>query len=828
MNVPVRFSLRALATTVLAAGTSAALAATITVNSVLDTAADDGVCTLREAIIAANTNTASGVTAGECTAGAAGADTIAFNIGGSGVRTIALTSILPVVSEPLTIDGYSQTGANANTLAVGDNAVLLIRIDAAALPNLARILQFGPGANGSNVTGLNIGNANGGVIFFNTVTGGSVTGNFLGTDATGSTAQSNITPIIELLGASGITIGGTTPAARNVMPATAGAGSGTILISNGGTNTIQGNYLGVNAAGTASMQAGPGTEGVTLFASTSNTIGGVRQVGGNVIVTTDRGIFIGAVANNTTIQGNLIGTNATGTAGLGAGTGIETNNAPLNGVIGGSAAGLGNVISGLATGIILIDNANNFAIKGNLIGTDITGTLPIPNGGDGISIQTTSGGTLIGGTGAGDGNVIAFNQGAGVRFFFSNAFTGYGILGNAIFGNGGLGISLDGGGAPIANDAGDPDTGPNNLQNFPVITSAVVAAGTATISGTLNSTPSTAFRLEFFSNAACDASGNGEGQTFIGFANVMTDGAGNVSFGPLTFPASGAQPVITATATDPGNNTSEFSVCLAAPPLPTLSINNVSANEGNSGTTPFTFTVTLSAASASTVTVNYASADGSATAGSDYTAAAGTLTFAPGVTTQTITVNANGDTAVEPDETFTVNLSAPTNATIAAGTGTGTIVNDDAVTLPTLSINNVSANEGNSGTTPFTFTVTLSAASASTVTVNYASADGSAGAGSDYSAASGTLTFAPGVTTQTITVNVNGDTTVEPNETFTVNLSAPTNASLAAGTGVGTIVNDDSATPSPNVVIPTMSQWGIALLALMLGALAALPLRRRR
>ena len=207
--------------------------------------------------------------------------------------------------------------------------------------------------------------------------------------------------------------------------------------------------------------------------------------------------------------------------------------------------------------------------------------------------------------------------------------------------------------------------------------------------------------------------------------------------------------------------------------LPTLSINNMSAAEGNAGTTPFVFTVTLSPASASTMTVNFTTANGTALAGSDYVATSGMLTFAPGVLTQTITVSVNGDATPEADETFSVVLSAPTNATIAVGTGTGTIVNDDVAAVPTLSINNVSANEGNSGTTPFVFTVTLSAASASTVTVGYATAGGTATAGSDYAATSGTVTFNAGVTSQVITVNVTGDTTVEPDEGFTVTLSSP-------------------------------------------------------
>ncbi|MBV9495282.1 MAG: right-handed parallel beta-helix repeat-containing protein, partial [Acidobacteria bacterium] len=234
---------------------------------------------------------------------------------------------------------------------------------------------------------------------------------------------------------------------------------------------------------------------------------------------------------------------------------------------------------------------------------------------------------------------------------------------------------------------------------------------------------------------------------------------------------------------------------------PTLSIGNVSQNEGNSGTTSFTFPVTLSAASGQTVTVNYATAAGTATSGTDFTPASGTLTFAPGVTTQNVTVQVTGDTVNEANETFTVNLSTPTNATIATGTGTGTIVNDDA--QPTLSIAGVSQAEGNSSTTAFTFAVTLSAASEQTVTVNYATSDGSATAGSDYTATSGTLTFAPGVTSQNVTVLVNGDTTKEPNETFQVTLTSPSNATIATATATGTIVDDDTA--------PTLSIGNVTL-----------------
>jgi Calx-beta domain len=152
----------------------------------------------------------------------------------------------------------------------------------------------------------------------------------------------------------------------------------------------------------------------------------------------------------------------------------------------------------------------------------------------------------------------------------------------------------------------------------------------------------------------------------------------------------------------------------------------------------------------------------------------------------------NGDTTVEPNETFMVNLSGASGATILNSQGVGTITNDDSAGLPTLSISDFSVNEGNSGTTLANFTATLSAAAASTVTVNYATADATATAGSDYVAQSGTLTFTAGQISKTIAVVVNGDTSVEPNETFTVNLTSPVGATLADAQGVGTIVNDDA------------------------------------
>jgi hypothetical protein len=223
---------------------------------------------------------------------------------------------------------------------------------------------------------------------------------------------------------------------------------------------------------------------------------------------------------------------------------------------------------------------------------------------------------------------------------------------------------------------------------------------------------------------------------------------------------------------------------------PTLSINNVTVTEGNSGTSNAGFTVTLSAVSSKPVTVNFATADGSAIAGQDYRAVSGTLTFPPGTASRPITVVVLGDTVDERDpETFTINLSTPTNATLAGARGVGAIQDDDAP--PSLAINNVTATEGNTGTTDARFTVTLSAASGQPVTVSFATANNSAIATADYQAVIGVLTFPPGATTQPLIVPVVGDFVGETNETFFVNLSSATNAVIATAQGVGTIVDDD-------------------------------------
>ncbi|BAZ28864.1 Na-Ca exchanger/integrin-beta [Cylindrospermum sp. NIES-4074] len=226
------------------------------------------------------------------------------------------------------------------------------------------------------------------------------------------------------------------------------------------------------------------------------------------------------------------------------------------------------------------------------------------------------------------------------------------------------------------------------------------------------------------------------------------------------------------------------------PLQPTLSVNNVSVTEGNSGTTNAQFTITLSAASTQQVSVNYTTANGTAFAGNDYNSTNGTLTFAPGETSKTVNVGVIGDLFNETNETFQLQLSNPTNTGIKTALGTATIIDNDA--LPSLTISSLSLAEGDSGTRNATFNVQLSSASGQPVTVSYGTTDGTALAGQDYTATSGILTFSPGTTLLTINVPILGDTTVEENETFTVNLGNANGATIVTNQGTGTILNDDT------------------------------------
>lgn len=225
-------------------------------------------------------------------------------------------------------------------------------------------------------------------------------------------------------------------------------------------------------------------------------------------------------------------------------------------------------------------------------------------------------------------------------------------------------------------------------------------------------------------------------------------------------------------------------------PLPSLSVADAAFAEGNSGIKRMAFTVTLSAAAAAPVTVAYATANGTATAGSDYVAQSGLLTFAAGETQKVVRIVVNGDTLAEAHETFNLLLSTPAGATIADGTATGRINDDD--TPPSLRINDITVTEGNAGTADAVFTIRLSKAWTQAVTVGFATLDGTARAGSDYVATSGHITFAAGETVKTIAVPVVGDRLAEGNERFSVVLSNPSGATIADATGLANIADTDA------------------------------------
>ena len=540
-------------------------ATTITVNSAADVVANDGFCTMREAIGAANNNLASGGMSGECLAGQPGpvVDTIAFSIPGTGVHTITPTSVFPQIIDIVTVDGYTQPGASANTLSVGDNAVLLIAFDATNLTDALFAMHggsFGGGdSGGSTIRGLAIHHIDRGSAFIigtgfgNGVSNIKLKGNFIGTGA----GDSSNSTAISCESSSGLVVGGSAPADRNVVTT---SGSDAILMNQCSNGFIQGNYFGISPDG--SSHIGNPFNGIEVVqGANSNLIGGSAAGEGNVISgASSSGLKIDVSCDGNIVQGNLIGTDAAGTGAIGNAFGVNLGTTS-NTVIGGSAAGEGNVIAGNSFGILINQNAGT-TIQGNSIGVDANGS-PLPNVSTGILVATGSSETLslIGGTAPGEGNVISNSCGNGVAI--QGDVTHWSILGNSIRSSGGLGIALQGGAGPTTNDPGDGDTGSNNLQNYPVLTSASVAGGIATISGTFDSEFNKQYRLEFFASVECNKSGFGEGQTFLGFANVTTDGSGNASFGPLTF--SGApnnQTAFAATATDPDGNTSEFSMCL--------------------------------------------------------------------------------------------------------------------------------------------------------------------------------------------------------------------------------------------------------------------------
>jgi parallel beta-helix repeat protein len=398
-----------------------------------------------------------------------------------------------------------------------------------------------------NTTGIDIGDTNDNLI----------QGNLIGTNALGTAALDNTSVSIAIEGTgTGNLIGGATAAARNII---AGTGdTGLIILADGATNVIQGNYIGTDVTGTVALL----THGITLSGGSNHTIAN------NVIATSYSAISLGSSpggpATGMTIQGNYLGTDVTGNKllpGVGInGYGIWISGAQNN-MIGGPGAGQGNVIGGYQYGTYIdseVANTGN-VFQGNSIGLGADGQSAIPNIFAGIAVFG-GGHATIGGTATGEENVIAFS-GLGVfpRVIAPGVWvvgsTGNVIVGNSIFGNTGKGIDFyfPANPLPYPNDVGDPDSGPNNLQNFPLLTGVTITPTNIRVQGTLNSTPSHLFLFEFYANfTPLHPAEFLQGKAFLGVAGapVATNGQGNASF-DVTFALPTVPNLwISATATD--------------------------------------------------------------------------------------------------------------------------------------------------------------------------------------------------------------------------------------------------------------------------------------
>ena len=403
-------------------------------------------------------------------------------------------------------------------------------------------------------------------VYVNGGDGNIIQGNYIGTDQGGTVDLGNTDDGVEVdNGATNTTIGGTTSGTGNLI---SGNNAGGIYFSAAGAvgNVVKGNLIGTDFNGTADL--GNSVDGIETINSDNITIGGITALERNVISGNgDDGIEFDTGSDGIIVQGNYIGLGSDGTTAIGNDfDGFLIQSGSTTSTIGGTTAAERNVISSNGdNGIIL--QGDTHTIRGNFIGTDVTGTLNRGNTGHGITISNGADNNDIGGTATGAGNAIWYNGGDGVSLDDTN--TGNAILGNSIDKNTGLGIDLSNNGV-TGNDGGDGDTGANGRQNFPVITAAVTDGTQITLTGTLNSANSTTYRIEFFWSPTGDAGGNGEGPGWLGTTSVTTDGSGNGTFTSVALSepiAPGAD--ITATATvDLGagdyGDSSEFSANFAA------------------------------------------------------------------------------------------------------------------------------------------------------------------------------------------------------------------------------------------------------------------------
>ncbi len=476
----------------------------------------------------------------------AGLQTADFSIGGGGFQSIAIAGGMPalVINDAVVLDAWTQA-------APGYTGPPLIELNGAGSGQDGFLIAST--ASGSMVRGFVI-NRFGGDGLHVEANDTIIVGNYIGTDASGTAAAGNAFWGVHLLSDFN-RLGGTGTGEGNVIAGNLADG---VFVDGSTGNLILGNYIGLDAAGTTAI--GNDGSGIWMSGASGNTIGGTVLGARNVISGNVVDGITGIGSSDNLIQGNYVGTDVTGSLAIGNGEDGVYLQDGSNNTVGGTTAAARNVISGNTwSGLTFYGTGSNNVAQGNYIGTDHTGTVDLGNLEQGVLVWTP-GPTTIGGIAAGAGNRIAYNGWDGVEI---SAGTGHAVLGNVIYQNGDLGIDLGavlGGDGPTPNDPGDVDTGTNNLQNFPVLTGAATNGTTVTIAGSLNSTASTTYRIEFFANGV-------GGPRFLGAASpdLFINAAGSATFSAsLTAPVAVGE-IITATATNlTTSSTSEFSAGVAA------------------------------------------------------------------------------------------------------------------------------------------------------------------------------------------------------------------------------------------------------------------------
>jgi len=678
---------------VLVACASAALtlnAATFTVT----TTNDSGAGSLRQAILDANA--------------ASGADTIAFGIG-SGPQLIAPLTVLPAITDPLTVDGTTQPGyASAPLIAIDGSNILgapsttggfIVKADSTEIIGLA-ITSF-------NVANSSTGTEGAGVII--DASNGRIFKCYIGIQRNGTTAAGNDTGV--RIDSGSVIIGA--PGKGNVI---SGNTEGIAKWSETTLSGVQNNIIGLSASGNAVV---PNTFGIHMV---GNAVISGNRIAGNVY----EDILL--IGNGGAVKANKIGVFANGTpAPLRPSChGIYiSENTSGDIVVGGTNPGDENEITSSQYGIEIY-GSSNVRIVGNEIHHCVYG---VEAGRDGTKVVS---------------NRIHDNQ-TGVHGFGAAVL----ISTNSFYENH-QGIDLDRSGAPV-------------------ISEVKSSGGTTAIKGTLTSYASNSYTLEFFNSPTCNAQRIGEGKTYLGSANVTTDASGHATFN-VSFAATLPQGTfVTATATDSNNSTSELSISCAG----VEGAGSFAASPGPisaEGTAAAVIVYRVNGSSG-TATVDYSTSNDVAIAGVDYVAKSGTLTFADGETQKTISISTIDDAIYEDIEPFFITLSNPTGGTTLSVASARVFIGDNE-NPPTISVNDVSLLRPAGGTSIATFTVRLSSATAAPASFSYSTQNGTAVAGVDYQPVNGYFSFGPGQTAKTIEVTILSNTASGPDKEFTLALGA--------------------------------------------------------